>query len=520
MFALALGFACGLPAQSRASSSAQPKDLLDLVPDGAWLVLSTANLGELWDSLAGMFLPLPGVVGERYGPQIGIGKVALTAALGVSIDDLVRTFSRQVVFAIVPTSRGPAPLLLASIADDQHARLEAWKERLGGKLALAFADGHVRASDRAEVLDSLRPATVSSPRAANPRRGLRAEVNLSSLRTALARGRLLWTGLDAGGRFLVGPLAGWFDGASTLSAELHFAEHGRGLTAALTVGSGKALEGHPSAVLLATDVAKVVPVSASDLGRVGLGRSLSALFQHARTLLSEDDAAKLESSLSIADALVGGRSVVKDLLPALGPLALHVTQADPQGDSGPRITLPGFVLSVPVASERAQKMLVTLFKNLATVQAMERAQAGKVPFALEITQVEGLRLHTLSIPEWNGVGAPPFEVAASPTLILAHGHAIVASTSKAALQIARALASSEREEVAVDEFVVRGQALSRLVLQNAKIVALGRLLDEGESLEPARWFTKALADVLGAVAEFRVSWDKHTLALELTRGKP
>jgi hypothetical protein len=532
---LATFVAVPLPAQgSRPVPAPAGRDLRRLVPADARLVASTPSGTALWNGLESLVFPLPGELGQRLGPKVGAGKLALAAALGTSLEAALELLAvGQVVLAFVPTASGDSPLALARVGDGDHAAVTSLLDKAGKGAHARIEGGVLRVAAKPEALERVRRVEAGAERswfesgavdlesAADLRpAGATVTLDLEALRQAAPGQPGLGARLDAGGRFLLGPIAAQLDAARFLTAHVRVGR--TGISALATTVGSEPGDSDPVRALLPARPASVVPLPADGIAAMTLARSLHGLFTHLDTLLSEEDAAKAKSSLSIADALLGGRSLVRDLLPALGPISLYVLpEPGAPGEPGaprPTLRLPGLALCAEVTTERAKGMLKTLFANLATIQAAERTQQGKLPYTPRLEEERGYRMQTLAIEGWEGTGASPVEVGLSPTLLLAHGHAILASTSACALRLAEEHALA-RSSPGGDAIVVHGKALAALADLNARPIALGRMLDEGEGPDEAAWFAKALGDALRAVESFRISVQSGVLTLEIERSR-
>ena len=518
--------ACTCLASAAAECRAQDQEpVLAAAP----LVLTAPALARTWRAVEHFLLPLPGVVGARLGPKIGIAKLAAGRFLSTSIDEAIEALGAKPWTMLAWPRSGPwRTLLLTTIAEPQRVAVGQLLSKLEGGVILSFADGVLKLASDPEVLQhEYEPGVLAT--GSDPLRAAAAlafHFDLEHQRAFLhARKDAAWEGLDGAGRLLVGPLAAWLDRAQSMSGSLEIgsATNANRVLASIDFAPADAVAGHPAHALLGPAPAKVAKLPADGIARLVLSRSLVALFETPERLLREDDAAKFASSRSILDALAVGRSFAKDLIPALGPLALYVLEqsvdAKPQGAAPrPRLTLPVFVMTAEMRSPAGQKLLERLFDAIATISFFERAQQNKPVFERRVEQVDGFTVRTLAIDEWRGPAAPPVEVGLTPTLLFAHGHAILASTKEGALRLAIALAARERDLIDGDALVVRGAPLARLVGVNRAIVTLGRLFDEGESLVDAQWFADALADVAAAIERFEITWRGSRLEIELVRG--
>jgi hypothetical protein len=90
------------------------------------------------------------------------------------------------------------------------------------------------------------------------------------------------------------------------------------------------------------------------------------------------------------------------------------------------------------------------------------------------------------------VGEPPTSEQIEATLVFAHGHVVLASTLTAARQVVAALAGAAGAPLRGDALSLRGATIADYLQRNAGVLALGRVLDEGESLAQARRFVEGL----------------------------
>jgi hypothetical protein len=274
-----------------------------------------------------------------------------------------------------------------------------------------------------------------------------------------------------------------------------------------------------------------LPAAAPDtLAILRLDRSLLGFFRHADRLLGEGDAAQVKAGLSTAVALLGGASVVDDLLPGLAePWTLFALLPDAGDDThvatapAPRIELPALALVARLGDPRAADLLLRFASNLFLISTGERGRRGEPPFLLRRRAGEGGHALVAEPPDWRGEGAPPTERTLSPTLWLGCGHAILASTEDGARRVAAALADPG-ERVAGDLLRVRGAAAAAALRRNREVLAVNDVLEKGGTLAASRFGFDALAAVAGALQELelRIVPEPGSTAvrLRLTRRRP
>lgn len=490
-----------LPAQT--SQTSQPAQLASLEVSAPARTLT---------ELERLLFPLPGALGERLGPSIGVGKLAAGAFLGTSFESVVTSLgSGPWTGALWARQGGFDGVLRLQIAASARTEVERLRALVEGRVATRAEDAGFLVGTSAAALGRSLPAPGDATHA------FVVDVDLGQVRALRhASTDALWSTLDGGGRILLGSVVAALDRAAHARLAVSLTD-ARRLSGELRFEPAGAVTDHPSRAFLREAPAQVVPLPPEGLLRLVLARSFTELFAHPEALLRAEDAAKLASAHSILDALAGGKSFAKDLVPELGALALYVLPPSARTESRPRLVVPDLVITAEVRSPLGTKVLERIFDAFATLQAFERAQQGKPVFERRTEDVLGMRVRSLVIEDHHGPGAPPVEVALSPTLLFAHGHAIVGSTREGALAIAARLGASARESVLGDELLVHGQPLGAWLRANRSILTLDRLLDEGEPLADARWFAEAVADAATLFTTLRVRWHAATLEFAMER---
>lgn len=488
------------------------------VDPAAWLPAETLFLVDLVDApgllnaLGRSLGPVPRGLPGRVRAAPALVALGLRAATGYSLGELLDALgSREVALALLDGSP-PTPVLVSRVTDRKAARKVL--SRLeggvvfglrGDLLGMAPAQGAVDdlwREDRPRLADvagfaERRPELL-------PGRSVRFYVNLARLRRRLGvRAGGLFERMDAGGRFLVGPIVAAVEAASRLDGTIRFDPGGVRLKARLN-GSP-----HAAAPAVATLLSKrpraVPPLPEEGLATIALDRDLHAFFARAESLLAEDDLTGLKSFLSIADTLIGRASFVDDLLARLeGPLTLLIVAEPPLAPPRPRIALPSFVLAAPLTDPRAIRSIESLAANLALIHVQQRRRAGKRPFLLRKRELDGHDALVAVPAEEDGPGDPPLEQALSPTLLFAHGHVLLASTTHGARAVARALARGSRR-VEGDLVEARGAAVADYVARNRNVLAIGNVLDTGKRWLEAVEETKILEGLARAVRDARLA---------------
>lgn len=500
---------------------ASPRELAGWLPPGT---LGTLELQDGPATLAGLqqaIGPLPKEFAGAGGWLALAGDLLLRARLGVGIDELIATLApRQVLVALLPGMPEPYLVLLSRVDDEQAVR--ELLRKLGEGVAAEVADGVlVVGPDRPRVQQFLqdRPAAEQSLLAEpeflegrpelQPGSGLRLFLDVAALR---ARGpaKSAWSQLDAGGRFLFGPIARRLDATQAIDAVLRLNPDGIEIEALLAAapGAGDAAADDRLLVHGAQERSMLVPPPGTLLA-VSLDRSLRALYADADAILDEDDAAQAKAALSILDAIFG-ISFTDELLAGLRePIDLFVLPRAPElelAPGAPQLRLPALGLVAEVTNPKAVRALERGTSLIAAIQTQERRQQGKEPFLLRNESADGQRLHVFEPPEWEGIGSPPAEYGLSPTLLVEDTHAIVATTRDGARALAELAANGATRAIRGDLLALDGVAVADYLRRNLELLVVDRVLNEGETLDAARRFVTNTAIALERMGRAELQW--------------
>lgn len=505
-----------------APGTVQPRDLAAWLPADTVLWLEADDLRSTMRALHTLAGALP--------PRLALAEATLAAALrftlGVDLDGLLQVMAPgPAALGIVVPARGHLwPVVLSRITDLEAAQQLA--ERLP-HAAIEVRDGLCALLPDAATLQRWRSfvagdeARLAERRRAQPaptelaRGGLRLFVDLALLHRR--RGTALWEPLDPGARVLLGPWVAALDAASRLDAAVAVGADGVHLHGMIDASP---LARAPQADLLACGAALRPRLSLppDTLAVLDLDRSLYGYLTHLDALLPPSAAAQVRSEAANLDLLIGGGSFVDDLLAGLAePVRLVVVGAPPTpADDGdrprPRLDLPGIALVAKVETERARTLLIRGFYRLSAVLTGQRVQRHLPPRLAQRVDEDGLHLHVMRGPAFQGVGEPPTGEQIEATLVFGHGHAVLATTPGCARQVLAALACATDATLCGDAMLLRGAPIADYLRRNQSAMVAGRVLDEGESKSEANRFVEGVLDVLGllAQAELKVSPAAHS----------
>jgi hypothetical protein len=335
------------------------------------------------------------------------------------------------------------------------------------------------------------------------------------------KGATLWERIDEGARILFGPVVRPFDLASRLNGRLEIL--GDGLALRFRVDADLAQDPREVGRLLASgsELRGRSAMPRGTIACVSLDRDFGPLLESPDRWLSEDGALGAKNFTSVVDQLLGGASLLGDLLPQIEmPLDLFVTASTPDdADDQPRIRLPAFTLVFGVHGKAMQKHLNRVMTTLAAITSAQRVRDKKVPLFVRRGRRDGFKFQHVRFGDWNEPGEPPTEHGLSPTVLFAHGHCVIGSTEDGAMRVAQAL-GEPGEQIDGDRAVVKGEALADLIRQNASVLTMDRVLKEGETVVTARRFVHVLAAIV-RLLELRATVKRPTGAtsyeLELRR---
>lgn len=516
------------PVQSPSDAGATSRrDLGDLLPDSTVAILDIVDGVALVENLEQLVGRVP--VGVELRALLATAPALSRLATGLDLVDLAAAVApSQALLALVRDGARAEPVYLARVGDGS-GDLGFLLRRLRGRAAAEVVDGVLRVARDPAVLQrafgdgagqlgaregfhELRPVLAAGA-------GVRLYVDIARLRAG-ADGRGLWSGLDGGGRWVIGPIAAAIDAATRFDAVLTLTGSGLALAGAL---DASVLAEQPAARLVAggRDGYAVPPAPDGTLLRLTLDRSLRGLFGGLDALLGEDEAVEALSFLSIADRLVQA-SFVDDLLAGLGePLTAFVVGA-PAGDAqaAPVVDLPAVVVVARLDAPRAEVLLTRMFRALAQISFFERAQQGRLPFQLRQDRGDPERATWYAEPvEWRGLEPAPIEACLTPTLTFAAGHAVIATTREAARRMVEALGRAPLGRAVGDVAELEAKPIADYLARNRRVLALNAVLDDGVGLREAenrlRWIDRVLHAIARASVRIAPDRDRTSLRVEV-----
>lgn len=528
--------ACTLLVGTNLAAQAEPPplDLAALLPAETALLIECDDLRALLDTVLQFADPLP----PAAQAAVAAGTLAAWAHFGQTLHAVLAAVApREAAFALVVTGDGPPVPGFVARCDDLDAAQRVFAKLPGAGavvdaarsvFALWPTPAHAARWQSFLASDHARLAQVPHfQRAQLPRPGLRLWLDIARVRG----GRRLLGELDPGGTVLLGPLAAALDGARTLQLELAVTEgdlHVRGAVDA------SALAATPAAHLLAASdrprPALRVPPHA--LAVLALDRSLRGYLEHLDDLLPADVATRTRAEAANLDLIIGGGSFPRDVLGGIAE-PMHVVvvgaprataepdDAAPNSDRAPHphIDLPGIALVAELRTPRAQELLTKGFYRFSAIYTAQRAMQQLPPRVASLVRDGELRLHVMRGPRFPGVGEPPTSEQLEVTLVFAHGCAVLASTVECARAVVAALGGKRAapdQPLHGDLLQLDGRELADYLQRNAGPLALGRVLDEGETLAQARQFVATLGEVLrGLTAQARVIPEAARTRVEL-----
>ncbi len=513
--------ALGLSLPALAIGQTTLPTLCAMVPDAAVVVVEIAEPRTAVPALLQALGGVPPGLRERLGVSAWAG----LAAAWVAVDGDPTAFATKVagggaVFALVPTAKGPQPVLLLRPHD--LVATEQWFARFAKPLARAVQDGVVVVATDPELTTAIAARAHTAPgRWANVDLGASAAVrgafDLAALRRSPGASTQPFAALDAGARLLLAPLAF----AATSGELVQFAIAG-GDQLQFTARTDTSVKTAPVGDLLPAPQLRLdVPLAVDGLLHLRLDRCLRTLLTTPERFLQPAEVLGVQGFLSIADAIDGAHtSFVDDLLGGLGePFELYVLPVTPPLDGAPpRLQLPGFALVAPITNAAAEPVLFRMAQAFAVIANAERAQRGLSLFPVRTHKTDsghGLVAEPLA---WRGPGAPPIEQALSPTLWSENGHIVLASTHAAAMTMVAATKAAKTALCSGDRLLLRGPASAQAIAQSRSVFELGRMLDEGEGPSKAARFFDILLLVVAAVreVEVRVACDARETRLTIT----
>ena len=487
----------------------QAAPLLLPMPDAAVAVVRCADPSAAVAALLGALGAVPVGMPDVVKVQIGVGIAMLRAFCDGDVAPFVaRLAAGGVAIGWQLTAAGPEPTVVLRPGDAAAARrwcgehLPQWRLRGQGDclvLTRSGAAGEPTATGRWANTEFGDVAAVQ------------AVVDLEALRNAAGDQWPTWERLDGPQRILFAPLV----------AALGMGRRGQ---LALHLDAGLRIAAHFDASLRAASTAGLLtdpaphvelPLPDSSIARVRLDRSFTRLLRTPQQFLGPAQAVVAQSFVSIADAIDGASSsFVEDLLGGLAePFVLHVLSAEPEASRDSALLLPEFALVAPLATTNAGELVLRAARTLSTIANVERQQRGRTQFWLRAMRTETGHGLTAEPMPWRGPGAPPVELAMTPTVWIERGHVVVATTHSAALRVLQATApESAPTSRTGDRLAVRGAPLAAWIADNRGVLELGRMLDEGEDRAAASRFFDIVQAVVGAVQSVALSIDVDAAA--------
>ena len=481
-------------AQSEPPAGARsPRGLASALPAETVVFVETTDLGGCLDALRrGLGVTIAELPPQARGMLSAVAAGVRTWS-GESAEDLLAALrGAPLALAVVAADGGLFPVALARLADAElGARLE---RRLGAKAAVSWRHGVLAVAQRPEQLSVLAAARDSGrtlaaradfarDRPPLPHAGLRYHVDVARLRGERPP---LWQRTRGGQRLLFGPIAQVLDRARCFDGTLRGTAAGVELDGALDASP----LGAPASLLLqhGGEARTLPPLPSAALGTLSLDRSLLGFLSHLDELLDGAAAAQVRASLSIIDTLLGGASLVGDLLPqVVEPLTLVALAQEPAADPPPRVRLPGFALVAEQRSDGAHQLLARAARAAFLINTGERLQRGQHPFRLRRDRIGGAVALVIEPDEWRGEGDPPIEYNLAITLVATQRHVVLATTREAAARVVAALAAgAPAVRVSGDLVEVAGEQLAQVLAQHEDLLALNAVLEEGKTLAEAK----------------------------------
>ena len=439
----------------------------------------------------------------RFG--LGLARAALVGATGgLDLEQLggVIAPGRGFVGVFVDGER-PVGFARFEVPVD-HPGLAEFLEQLGDRVATRRDGGWLTVAADAAGAEAARAIPPPLADDAAPAVGRIAfDVDVAALRR-LRTGPPLGTGVDPLGRLFTTAWLSVAERATRAQGTLTFGADRIGLRA--TLDAVAAADPRATATL-PEDPAALPPAPEGAFATLRLDRSLGRFLRERDALLSPGEAAQLGGGLAIADALCGG-SFVDDVLGALRePLTLFVVaraeRDEGDADLAPPLDLPSFVVVAPLrdpsAAEDVERRFAHTLGLFVAAASVERARNREHPFRMRRRSEDGVHYHVLEPHEYFGPLPPPVDVTLSPTLAIAAGHAILATTLDGATRAVAALRGGGSTPVSGDRMVVEGAGLAAYLGRNQDLLEIDEILKKGV---PPREAERSIDDLRGIVAAF------------------
>jgi len=513
---------CAIAVLGLVQFSMPQQDLRALLPADCAVEVGVAAPVRLIEALESAIGDLPPDLPAAVRAMAGVGLLAARNWLGAPVSELAATLAGGgAVLGLRRDGTRFAPFLVTRPAAPEDAR--DWLRRYPD-VETVIVDGLLLASSTAAGCAELRRGLaaraqavgVGERAAAEPMAWL--EVDLVALRDRLPRGAV--GEFDGGQRFLLAPAV-----AAVLRGERLRAELTGGDVLRLVARVDASTRGTRWGGLLAVGGAPrpAIALPADGALQITIDRSLGALLGSPARFLSDSDQLGVQEFLSIAELLAGPKaSFVDDLVGGLQePFVLSVLGLEPaEGESCP-IRLPGVALTAAIDSADVTVALRRAAQVLATIINAERLEQGRRPFVLRRASSEFGDGLVAEPPLWRGPGLPPVEDTLTPTLMWSEEHVVLATTRTAAEGVMRRVAGGVDGVVAGDVITLHGDSLARLITANRRVLELGRMLDEGETMSDAARFFDIMTAVAAAVRSLVVTVDygadATTMTFELER---
>lgn len=451
----------------------------------------------------------------RVRLALGLARAAAIGATGgVRLEEVAGTLSPgrgMLGVAIRPGTDRPLPFLITEQDDTDHHALEALLDRLPQTVAHVHDDRHLVVSGDRDFTDALRRELAPTPSS--------EDIDGPLLQGAITAAALHRTPAqhEPGGVLLLGPLQAALQDATNLDFTLDLGADG--IRFAATLHGTPLGRGALSALLPHADQPRrLPPAPEGTLATLSLDRSLAHLIRARDDLLRAGEAAQLGGGLTIADALSGG-SFVDGILAALDePFTLFLVAHEPQenGALEPRLLdLPGFVLVAPLRDPEdrsAPGLMERAFGNLMLADGARRRQQELPSFVTRKLRGPGDAEMLVGEPiDWRGPEPWPIETTISPTLSIAFGHVVLASTVEGTRRALQALcdAASGPEDpagtVVGDHAELDPAALATMLQRNADLLVFDEVMKKGIAPSKARRNFDDLSGVLRCLGPLRMA---------------
>lgn len=281
-------------------------------------------------------------------------------------------------------------------------------------------------------------------------------------------------------------------------------------------------------------------VTDHELAVVRLHRDLAAWWSNRSEFVAARDVEEMAEFARYASIAFGGRSFESEVLSQIGSPITLVARRQERAGRTPQPALPAFAAILPLADPAADFSdgLLAAFQKLVGIGAFEHARkAPGVDLVLRTKEIDGTELHYVDVRKWQNAETPRLIDNFSPSLAIAGAHAILSSTRELAeTLIGHLKTSSGRQKTAeapsgssaarpiVDEVVLDGAEVRRVLEDNFPLLVDRSARDRGTSTEEAEGDVRAAVSLLELLERLRfrsvLNGDLLRLDLELSLARP